>query len=95
MPPQQGKDDEENWSDEEGETLASAGISNVWVWLKVGGQQLAALLKFVVPCHCHQQRLGQGRRGVLIDAPVARVGEATPRQAPFNSGSGGWWAISC
>eukprot|EP00891_Asterochloris_glomerata_P006512 jgi/Astpho2/6512/fgenesh1_pg.00099_%23_1_t len=35
MPPQQGKDDEENWSDEEGETLASAGISNVWVWLKV------------------------------------------------------------
>ena len=42
MPPQQGKDDEENWSDEEGETLTSAGISNVWVWLKVGGQQSQA-----------------------------------------------------
>ena len=91
MPPQQGKDDEENWSDEEGETLTSAGISNVWVWLKVGGQQLAALLPVVVGCHCHQEGQGPAGRwgfGWTTALVSARVRGATPPWASLNSWSG-------
>ena len=81
MPPQQGKDDEENWSDEEGETLTSAGISNVWVWVKVGAQQLAALLKVVVSLSSAKAgpggRTGGRRRFCWTAAFVTRVGGAT------------------